>query len=561
MLYSKHLKKPVFCFASLGSFLSWRSLKGAKAECRSPINATSKLLAIIFHFSRVLGLARFILVYTILISPFSFKAAADLPTLESGWFPLDPYMYLEGGHEFTILTGFDIRIMEAVLQKAGYTPKFSEIPWKEFLVDIEKGSRQIGPFATETSEREKWAYFSLPYRWEENVLFVRHDSPFTFKREDVADMLAQIKASNFRLGVMDGFVYASPLINDFIADPTNADHIVRVKFEPDNLKNLLDGKIDGYLTDRIVGATMVWRAGKSKLVEERYLGISTPIHFILSKTSVQPQVLKNINNAITDMKKNGELSKIVRDYILPVILMQTVDRDWFLWIEMLAIISFVVAGIIIADQENLTVMAAFGLATVPSVGGGLLRDLIIGRAPVGVLVTPRYMLTVVISFLFLFVFVNLYDFFKRKLQWHWVDKITPSKESVNVLLYVADSLGTSAFTIVGVLVAVSGKADPLWLWGPLFAVLTGVGGSTMRNALAGYRPLGNEKIYTEIPFVCGFCLSVFLLKHLSGQIDPHAIFIAVTLTIIFGFSMHMVAFFFNIPPLRMRIFETTRKEV
>lgn len=505
-------------------------------------------------------LTKIILLFTILLSSFA-TAQEEASSLKSGWFPLDPYMYVEGGHEFSTLTGFDIRMMETVLQHAGYQPKFSQIPWKEFLADIKEGTRQIGPFATKTPAREEWAYFSEPYRWEENVLFVRHGSPFTFKHKDVGDMLAQIKASNFRLGVMDGFVYASPLINDFIADPANDAHIVRVKFEPDNLKNLLENKIDGYLTDRIVGATMVWRAHQSKLVEERYLGISTPIHFILSKKSVTPEVVDKINTSIKEMKASGELSRIVRDYILPVILMQTVDQPWFSWIEMLAIISFVVAGIIIADQENLTIMAAFGLATVPSFGGGLLRDLIIGRSPVGVLVTPRYMLTVVISFFFLFVVVNVYDFLKKKMRWHWVDKFTPGKQLLATFLYVADAMGTSAFTIVGVLVAVSGKADPLWLWGPLFAVLTGVGGSTMRNALAGYRPLGNDMIYTEIPFICGFGLSVFLLYHLSGPIDPQAIFIAVILTMIIGFSMHMIARGLKIRPIRMRLLESRKEKI
>ena len=353
---------------------------------------------------------------------------------------------------------------------------------------------------------------------------------------------------------MDGFVYASPLINDFIAHSENAKYIVRVKFEPDNLRNLLDNKIDGYLTDRIVGATIIWRAHKASFVEERNLGIKVPIHFILSKKSTSHETLNKINAAIEKMKSTGELNKITQDYILPVILMQTVDRDWFFWIELLAIISFVIAGIIIADQENLTIIAAFGLATVPSCGGGLLRDLMVGRTP-AVLVTPRYILKIVISFFLIFIMINIYDFLKNKMRWQWVNHMTLSKDFLSTLLYYADAMGTSSFTIVGVLIAVSGKADPLWLWGPLFAVLVGVGGSTMRNALAGYRPLGNEIIYTEIPFICGFGLSVYLLNHLSGPIDPHVIFRAVVLTMLTGFLMHVVARTLKIPPLQLRFFK------
>ncbi len=500
-------------------------------------------------------LRKLLFICLIVFSSLPLKAQGHLePTLKSGWFPLDPYMYMDGANEFAVLTGFDIRMIDAVLRNAGYQPEFSQISWAEFLQAIKNGTRQIGSFATKTPEREEWAYFSEPYRWEEDVLFVKQGSSFAFKQEDIADMLQQIKVTNFRLGVMDGFIYASPLINDFIARPENAKYIVRAKFEPDNLRNLLDDKIDGYLTDRIAGATIIWRAHKSSFVEERKLGIKVPIHFILSKKSTSPEILYNVNAAIEKMKLTGELNKITQDYILPVILMQTVDRDWFFWIESLAIISFVIAGIIIADQENLTIIAAFGLATVPSCGGGLLRDLMIGRAP-GVLVTPRYILKIVIFFFLIFIMINIYDFLKNKMRWRWVNHLTLSKEFLSTILYYADAMGTSSFTIVGVLIAVSGKAEPLWLWGPLFAVLVGVGGSTMRNALAGYRPLGNEIIYTEIPFICGFGLSVYLLNHLSGIIDPHVIFMAVVLTMITGFLMHVVARTLKIPPLRMRLFK------
>lgn len=500
-------------------------------------------------------IAKIISFFSILLFNFSLHAQENPSLLKSGWFPLDPYMYVEENREISTLTGFDIRSMKAILQKAGYQPKFSEIAWKDLLEGIKEGTHQIAPFATKTPAREEWAYFSEPYRWEEDVLFTLRTSSFTFKHGDVADFLKQIKASDFRLGVMEGFVYPSSIVNDFIADPANAKHIVRVKHEPDNLSNLFTGKIDGYLTDRIVGATMLWRIHKSHDIKEHYIGkeMSTPIHFILSKKSVTPQIVEKINASILEMRTTGELSSIVSDYLLPVILMQTIDQDWFKWIEILAIISFVIAGIIIADQENLTIMAAFGLATVPSFGGGIVRDLIIGRNPVGILITPRYMLTVVISFFTLLFVINLYDFFKKKCKYHWVDNIAPSKKLLSTILYVADAMGTSAFTIVGVLVAVSGKTNPLWLWGPLLAVLTGVGGSTIRNALAGYRPLGNETIYTEIPFLCGLGLSIFLLRQLSVQINPTAIFIAVILTMIIGFSLHLLVRTLNIRPLRIRL--------
>jgi polar amino acid transport system substrate-binding protein len=477
---------------------------------------------------------------------------AEFATLKAGWYPFEPYMTLEKSHGVDKLTGLDIEMLEAVANHLQVKLDISMVPWKSFLDDIKSGKRQIAPSATKTKERQEWAYFSDPWRWEENALYVRYGSKFQFK--DVNDFIKKVKETGFILGVMDGFVYASDLINDLIRDPKYAHQIVKSKFDSDSLTNLLTGKVDGFLTDRLVGATLIWRTAQNKNVEERLLGISTPIGFLMSKKSTMPELVSKVNKIIKDMRASGEHQLISQQYILPILLMQTIDRPWFGWIEVCALLAFVISGMIIAEREKFTLLAGLGIAIVPAFGGGLIRDLMVARYPVGVLTTPRYIFIVLCSFGLVLCVINLFDVLSYHYKHKWLGKILNSKHRLDALIIYFDALGTSAFTVIGVLVAVMGKAEPLWLWGPLFAVMTGVGGGAIRNLLIGSQAFGSEYTYAEIPLLCGLGLSFFLNNQVE-KIDPNSIFLAVIFSILIGFIAHIVVYHYKIPSLKIHMLD------
>jgi ABC-type amino acid transport substrate-binding protein len=64
-----------------------------------------------------------------------------------------------------------------------------------------------------------------------------------------------------------------------IADAANKDQIVAVASDDDNLRNLLDGVVDGFLADRIAPNTAAWRNKQGARIEEHPLRFSTDIHF------------------------------------------------------------------------------------------------------------------------------------------------------------------------------------------------------------------------------------------------------------------------------------------
>lgn len=92
-------------------------------------------------------------------------------------------------------------------------------------------------------------------------------------------MLDTFAKRNFRLGVIAGYLYADARVNAFIADAANKDQIVAVASDDDNLRNLLDGVVDGFLADRIAPNTTAWRNKQGARIEEHPLRFSTDIHF------------------------------------------------------------------------------------------------------------------------------------------------------------------------------------------------------------------------------------------------------------------------------------------
>lgn len=484
--------------------------------------------------------------------PLSVHISTEKNTLRGAWYSLDPYEYLKTEGEIKILTGLDIELQRAIASDSGQIITFTNTTWKQQLLDIEQGTQDIASGATYTDERAVFAYYSTPYRFEENSLFILRTNADKYHFKDIPDFLFFMKKNKFRLGVVDGYVYADPKINQYINDPQNADLIVKVEGDNESLKNLLDNAIDGFLADRIVGATVIWRANKGSLVTEYRLGIKTPIHLIFSKKSVALSKVEKINQEISKFKETAKYDKIVSWYLYPVLLLQTADTDWFRIVEIIGTIAFAISGLIIAYRDNSTLFGAFIFALLPSMGGGLMRDVIIGRNPVGALLSPLYLLLIIGTVITGFIIIKLNDYLMKKFPKSveaTILKLDPNL--AGQLLTVFDALGLAAFTVSGVIVSLVAKVDPLWLWGPFFAFLTGAGGGILRDMLSKthYITVLEGGIYGEIAIFWGLFLSIVLMMT-THNIQPELIRYTVIITIVGALMTRILVYYFKIPNIR-----------
>ena len=484
----------------------------------------------------------------------SVYAFAESPpkTLRCGWYSWDPYQYVTVKDEYKRLTGLDVQLVKEIFGRIGYEVTYDEVSWAQHLRDIKSGDRDIVSGAFKNREREEYAYFSAPFRQETDVLYMRRGEATAYQAEDLEALFRRFKELGFRLGVIEGYYYG-PVAMRYIDDPANAPAIVKAPTDLVNVERLLEHRIDGFLADRVAANTLVWRLHSQQLVEQHPLTIFVEdIYVMFSKKTTSPQLVEAFNGALAQSRKSGEYARIVTGYLLPILLSITTGQPWFFVVDIIGTIAFAISGVLLARLGGYDILGACVLAFLPAVGGGLLRDLIVARQPPGVLQSPWYLLAIIITVAAGYVLLRIPSSqtigkanatrFPR-LGWS-IDHIAE-----NWVVQAFDAVGLAAFSVIGVIVAVESGASPLWLWGPLLAMITGAGGGIMRDVIRADPNIPSLKgeFYAEVALIWGFLFSLFLSWYASRLYsDPRHIFISVVVILSGAFLTRIGAIYFRI---------------
>jgi len=480
--------------------------------------------------------------------------------LTTSWYSWDPYIYSKDLQGIEVWTGLDVKVMDAVFKRAGlHYVANKETDWADIVEDIREGNTDFGIAAFVTPEREKFAYFSKPYREEYVALFIPRDRAHAFKFQDLDDLFALFHKEGWRLGVSKGWSYSAKL-DPYLQDPVNQSILVKFANQEQLVQALLKKEVDAYLNYRISGQTLLWRGKfQNRIQEHPKILFGSSVYTMFSKKTVPLETIERFNHALDDLLASGDYSKIVRHYLFPILLSMTVQTHWFFVIDVIGIIAFSISGILLGYKERYSLFGTFFLAALPALGGGAIRDIFVGRHPLGVLRTPRNVEIVIATVLVSFVFLRFIGWLERRqpVFHRWVSRRLEFSQRilVNQVVGICDALGLAAFTVVGVVVAVEAQVEPLWLWAPFLAVLTGGGGGIVRDMIRNESEIKNLKseFYLEVALIWGFILACYLTWSTS-RLNPQEIFLVVVAMVVGGFLTRLVAMWFKIksPLLNVR---------
>jgi polar amino acid transport system substrate-binding protein len=480
----------------------------------------------------------------------------SLKTATYGW---RPFIYEETGTGIPTYTGLDLRLATLIFRKIGIDIKCpEEMSWDNLLTELKEGEKDIVISALPNQERFEYAYYSDTFRLSVNVLYVRKGDIGKYKMTDdrnmlrTWDMLMMFKEKSFRLGVVGGYSYGDVQIDGYISDPANSSRIVRAQNDESLFHILEKGDIDGFLIDQIVGADIAYKKHLEHIADEYPITISQlPYYVIFSKKTTTPELVKKFNLSMAQIKASGEYSKLVQEYLFPVLLGFTTGQAWFYFVELTGVICFSLSGILIAKKDGYDITGALVLAAMPGVGGGIVRDLIARREHLGIQMAPAYLFAVILTVFIAYIVININEKLKvRKASSPFLTKFEDFIERIpfNAIVEILDALGLSTLSIIGVVVALETKNSPLWLWGPLFAAITSAGGGIMRDIVRGdfSHPSLKGSFYPEIALIWGFILSIFLLWY-SNRLNyyPNEIFAAVMTVIAGSFLTRVLAVLFK----------------
>ncbi|MDD5071342.1 MAG: trimeric intracellular cation channel family protein [Patescibacteria group bacterium] len=205
------------------------------------------------------------------------------------------------------------------------------------------------------------------------------------------------------------------------------------------------------------------------------------------------------------------------------------------FLDLLGTLAFAIGGAYKAKSRKLNIFGVIFLGAITAVGGGTVRDLIIGRTPLFYLKDPYYLALCLIAGLATYL---LPAFFKRRY----------------AIFRFIDSIGLATFIIIGTSISYGHLFSPLNLPSIISALsciflgmLTGVGGGILRDATMGDTPFALKEGSNYVASAFWGAALFYLLMFIN---NPLAVFISMAATLIlreiispFGIYKKRKAFF------------------
>ncbi len=175
--------------------------------------------------------------------------------------------------------------------------------------------------------------------------------------------------------------------------------------------------------------------------------------------------------------------------------------------EWIGTISFSVSGSLIAIRHNLDLFGVATVGAITAIGGGIMRDTMIGNTPPKIFSNPLVLLVAVATSIIVF----LITYFNRKNFKMLSEKI----DTINVLF---DALGLASFTIAGTEVACLASFEDNALLVITLGVITGVGGGILRDVLVNEKPYILTKHIYAVVSISGCCLYYLISVYLNYKV-------------------------------------------
>jgi ABC-type amino acid transport substrate-binding protein len=189
-------------------------------------------------------------------------------------------------------TGFDIELMEAIGEKIGRTPEFTDTSFETIFRDVAQGKFEaVISAATITEEREKAVDFSNPYYLSEQAVLVKEGSDIKSLEDlDGKTVAAQQGTTGLEL-----------------AKEELGDSEIRPYPEgPDAVNALKSGTVEGVIIDAPVAQNAVEKSGGVEIAEK----VPTEETYGIAVAQGETELLEEINKGLEEVLEDGTYKTI-----------------------------------------------------------------------------------------------------------------------------------------------------------------------------------------------------------------------------------------------------------
>jgi uncharacterized membrane protein YeiH len=177
-------------------------------------------------------------------------------------------------------------------------------------------------------------------------------------------------------------------------------------------------------------------------------------------------------------------------------------------LDIIGTMAFAMSGALTAMSKKLDPFGVFIIAFVTAVGGGTLRDIMIGRTPVGWMLDLKYVYVIIIGFVLAILFRKKFD-------------------RLRTSLFLFDTIGLGVFTLIGLEKGINIGLHPVICIA--LGTMTACFGGVIRDILCTEIPvIFRREIYATICILGGIVF--FLLRRLN--LDNDILYLTTSIVII-----------------------------
>ncbi len=212
----------------------------------------------------------------------------SLKMITEATFP--PYEFLRGQE----IVGIDVEICKAIAQKLNRPFKAETVDFDSVIPAVISGKADLAAAGiTITEDRKKNVDFSVPYVKTGIVVIYKKASPFKDP--------SQLKGK--KIGVQGGTTSETYVLDQLKQEPE------RTRSPAEAVAALKSGRVDFVIADIDPAKNCV--KGEADLALSDFI---TSEEYAIAIKKGQPELLKTINEAIAELKANGQLAKWVAEY-------------------------------------------------------------------------------------------------------------------------------------------------------------------------------------------------------------------------------------------------------
>lgn len=188
--------------------------------------------------------------------------------------------------------------------------------------------------------------------------------------------------------------------------------------------------------------------------------------------------------------------------------------------EIIGTIAFAISGAMIAAKKRMDLFGVLFLGGVTALGGGTIRDVLLGHFPPNMFYSFEFLLIAALSALMIFILAYRYH-----------EKYVANEERMNQINNVLDAIGLAAFVVTGTQAAITaGYPDNPFLC-VFLGTTTGVGGGVLRDMMCQETPGILRKHVYAVAAIIGGLVYYLLCRFVEETTLATVCSMVVTITI------------------------------